>query len=777
MKRRVFLRRISTALTGMGLGSQLSVPVQSFLPVLAQSSGRKLALLVGINHYTNHSHNSNPSQLPPIAPIPLNGCVTDVELQRELLIHRFGFRPSDILTLTNEEATRTNIESAFLDHLSRQVQSGDQVLFHFSGYGSQLLPVTPSPSSAPPSYTLVPFDGYLSADDPVRQDWMVDTLAILLRRLPTDQVITVLDAGFGLSTMVDGVSGLKKRNHPVIPAAQWHPDEQRLYDELRSQLPPLSSTPDSREIFDKMPGIVLLGGTPGLPVVEIPASGFTAGLLTYELTQRLWVKTQPFTVHFILAKIATDIKQSIGSRELPMVKGQGQDHFRWIINDSGTAPGLVQSPIQGIIGSVIKVTDDRTAQVWLGGVPWGILEFYGAGSVLGITTPTMVTSDTTSSDSFKSIPVQITTREGLTATITWFPEFNGQTPPPFCVGQWVTEWVRVLPEQLKLTIGLDNSLERIERVDAISGFANIANVKPVRVGDQQLDYWFGHSQLPNQSPIASLITDATLSPNLDNHLINQGGYGLFFPDHTPVPDSMGDRTEAVKTAIYRMKEHLMVLLAIKLFRLTVNSYSSQLGVEVTLEATGLGSKRIFQEVTCPVLLALDAQPKMKVNQPKIQSIFMVQPGEQLAYEIVNRDQRLLYGLALIVENNNRIYGVELQSSPNPNATSPEVISGGLFPQQIARLNWTVTPGSKNLRTYVIFSTAPFNQTSPSLDSSSAGSKPPIAIISNPLSMAKSLLADLHQAGSLLTNDFPQIPLSYMLQTNAWTTLEFLHQVE
>ncbi|XGB40378.1 MAG: caspase family protein [Cyanobacteria bacterium LVE1205-1] len=115
MKRRVFLRRISTALTGMGLGSQLSVPIQSLLPVLAQSSGRKLALLVGINHYTNHSHNSNPSQLPPIAPIPLNGCVTDVELQRELLIHRFGFRPSDILTLTNEEATRTNIESAFVE--------------------------------------------------------------------------------------------------------------------------------------------------------------------------------------------------------------------------------------------------------------------------------------------------------------------------------------------------------------------------------------------------------------------------------------------------------------------------------------------------------------------------------------------------------------------------------------------------------------------------------------------------------------------------------------
>jgi hypothetical protein len=40
------------------------------------TSARKLAVLVGINQYESN---------------PLHGCITDVELQRELLVHRFGF--------------------------------------------------------------------------------------------------------------------------------------------------------------------------------------------------------------------------------------------------------------------------------------------------------------------------------------------------------------------------------------------------------------------------------------------------------------------------------------------------------------------------------------------------------------------------------------------------------------------------------------------------------------------------------------------------------------
>jgi len=68
----------------------------------------------------------------------LNGCVTDVELQRELLIYRFGFLAADILILTDAQATRENIETAFVEHLTAQGKPGDVVVFHFSGYGSKV---------------------------------------------------------------------------------------------------------------------------------------------------------------------------------------------------------------------------------------------------------------------------------------------------------------------------------------------------------------------------------------------------------------------------------------------------------------------------------------------------------------------------------------------------------------------------------------------------------------------------------------------------------------
>jgi hypothetical protein len=95
--------------------------------VLAKSTPRKLALLVGINNYPDK---------PPIT--PLRGCVNDVALQRHLLIHRFGFNPKDIYTLTDAQATRQGILEAFEEHLIKQAKPGDVVVYHYSGHGSRV---------------------------------------------------------------------------------------------------------------------------------------------------------------------------------------------------------------------------------------------------------------------------------------------------------------------------------------------------------------------------------------------------------------------------------------------------------------------------------------------------------------------------------------------------------------------------------------------------------------------------------------------------------------
>ncbi|MDP8964651.1 MAG: caspase family protein, partial [Cyanobacteriota bacterium] len=103
IKRRQFLQFAGSTLATLGL-SQLDIQTagDSFARVLAQGTPRKLALLVGINTYSD---------------APLNGCVTDVYLQQQLLIHRFGFNPKDILILTDGQATRQGILTAFEEHL------------------------------------------------------------------------------------------------------------------------------------------------------------------------------------------------------------------------------------------------------------------------------------------------------------------------------------------------------------------------------------------------------------------------------------------------------------------------------------------------------------------------------------------------------------------------------------------------------------------------------------------------------------------------------------
>lgn len=97
--RRYFLQFAASTLATLGL-SQIDIQRQGlrYARVLAQSTPRKLALLVGINEYRQFTN--------------LQGCVTDVDLQRELLVHRFGFNPTDIKVLSdtaNNKATRENI--------------------------------------------------------------------------------------------------------------------------------------------------------------------------------------------------------------------------------------------------------------------------------------------------------------------------------------------------------------------------------------------------------------------------------------------------------------------------------------------------------------------------------------------------------------------------------------------------------------------------------------------------------------------------------------------
>ena len=110
-KRRHFLQGAGAALATIGLSQlQLTRQADRYAQVLAQPTRRKLALLVGINQYQGRGLE------------PLEGPENDVDLQYQLLVHRFGFHPDDILTLTNAEATRSGILEAYQHHLIEQAK-------------------------------------------------------------------------------------------------------------------------------------------------------------------------------------------------------------------------------------------------------------------------------------------------------------------------------------------------------------------------------------------------------------------------------------------------------------------------------------------------------------------------------------------------------------------------------------------------------------------------------------------------------------------------------
>jgi len=83
----------------------------------------KKAFLVGINSY----HQG-----------PLRGCVNDVVMIFQILTTKFGFKPEDIKVITDYEATKKNIIDG-VKWLTQGVGEGDQIVFHYSGHGSQIM--------------------------------------------------------------------------------------------------------------------------------------------------------------------------------------------------------------------------------------------------------------------------------------------------------------------------------------------------------------------------------------------------------------------------------------------------------------------------------------------------------------------------------------------------------------------------------------------------------------------------------------------------------------
>jgi hypothetical protein len=99
-----------------------------------------LALLIGINDYTASTLAAHPQNAPaPGRDWPnLTGAVNDVDTMRDMLVALYGFDRSDIITLTDQAATREAIIGTIEQRLMNAAAKDDVILFYFAGHGSQV---------------------------------------------------------------------------------------------------------------------------------------------------------------------------------------------------------------------------------------------------------------------------------------------------------------------------------------------------------------------------------------------------------------------------------------------------------------------------------------------------------------------------------------------------------------------------------------------------------------------------------------------------------------
>ncbi len=97
----------------------------SLLSTTSMTYAKNVALLIGVSDYKYLEKND------------LDGPKNDVEALKNVLIKNWQFRPQDIHTLIDSQATQQGIINA-LNNLEQQTESGDEILIYLSGHGTSI---------------------------------------------------------------------------------------------------------------------------------------------------------------------------------------------------------------------------------------------------------------------------------------------------------------------------------------------------------------------------------------------------------------------------------------------------------------------------------------------------------------------------------------------------------------------------------------------------------------------------------------------------------------
>ncbi len=761
LDRRTFLQQAGLSLFALGASeagistlennNRFAPAINKYLQTLADSTNRKLALLVGINKYPQNQH--------------LNGCLTDIELQRELLINRFGFNPQDIMTLSDRQATRENIETAFVEHLGEQAQADDVVLFHFSGYGGQVkMPLALDSSetkdaSEPDTYklvnSLIPADGILSTKgDSAANDLLEDTLLLLAQSLPTNKFTLVLDTSFNSSPQTRR-GNLKIRSSAKVPT---RPSSQELAfrEQLQLKFAAQGLKPTKRLL--SIPGVVLSAAGKNQVAAEGQWDGFSAGLFSYALTQYLWQIAPSSKVQVALQRTAETVGQVMGRQQQPTINSTEKPPIAYYmtVSDSASAEGIVSA-----------IVNNHNLELKLIGLPASIVNSYGVNSCVNLV-----------SDSNDRIPLQIKSREGFIAKAQCLDK-QIQLTKKIRVGELVKESIRVLDRDLGLTMALDPDLQRIERVDATSAISNVDAVTSVVIAtEQNADCLLG--KVNHES-------NTVLKPNQTSETeIVSSSYGLFSVGGVLIPKTTGASNEAVKSAIDRLSPQFNNLLAAKWLELTTNEFSSGLPVGATLELVDQNKSSFLSRATLSSPTVETTTTKATPFPVEANSFVPVlNYGSHIRFSLTNQSDRPLYAILFGIDADSNVFALYTPLESGKDAAKAKLKDIAIAPQTELVVpesedswKWKVSDLAGITAVYAIFSVQPFEQTLTNLATQQnlKLDREQVLNVPQPLAAIKAVLRDLHAASSVANNIIGSNSDVYALDVNNWATLNFIYEV-
>lgn len=185
------------------------------------AEGRRRAVLVGINDYSASAF-PRPRKLPPDRDWrDLAGAVNDVQAMREMLRSAYGFDAKDIVTLTDQQATRAAILQAIDRHLLDAAAKGDVLFFYFAGHGSQVRN-SRSEETDRMDESLVPADSRAGVDDIRDKELRPRFNAILEKGARLTVILDKCHSGSGARGGARA-RGVKPDMRDVADRAPWGP--------------------------------------------------------------------------------------------------------------------------------------------------------------------------------------------------------------------------------------------------------------------------------------------------------------------------------------------------------------------------------------------------------------------------------------------------------------------------------------------------------------------------------------------------------------------------